>query len=276
VVLSEERGVTMSNDVHFDFAVLLTILTLVTGIGWAIDKLWLARRRAALIGGEDKPGWIVDFCRSFFPVILAVLVLRSFVAEPFRIPSESMLPTLIKGDFILVNKFTFGLRDPVFHHRFFGSGEPQRGDVVVFRWPRDPSTDFIKRIVGVPGDRLVYRDKTLYVNGEVAKLDADGVYAASGSSDDVRYRMKEQLGAVGHHILVDPNRPTENFEFTVPPGQYFAMGDNRDGSFDSRGWGTVPERNLVGRAFFIWMSVEPIGRFPYYWPIFSRIGTAIR
>lgn len=261
------------SDVHFDFAVLLTLLTLVTGTGWAIDKLYLARRRRNLIGeGADKPGWLIDFCRSFFPVLLAVLLLRSFVVEPFRIPSESMLPTLIKGDFILVNKFAYGLRDPVFHQRFFGDGLPERGDVVVFRWPRDPSTDFIKRIVGVPGDHLVYRDKTLYVNGEVAMLEADGVYAAPGPSADVRYRMVEQLGPVRHHVVIDPNRPSEDFELVVPPGQYFAMGDNRDGSFDSRGWGTVPEKNLVGRAFLIWMSWDSVRKRPF----FSRIGTTIK
>jgi signal peptidase I len=261
------------SDVHFDFAVLLTILTLVTGIGWVIDKLWLARRRRSLIGGDDKPGWIIDFCRSFFPVIFAVLMLRSFIAEPFRIPSESMLPTLIKGDFILVNKFVYGLRDPVFHTRLFGSGDPKRGDVVVFRWPRDPSTDFIKRIVGLPGDKLAYRDKTLYVNGEVAAQQADGVYAsASGAASDVRYRFEENLTGVQHHIIIDPNRPIQDFEFTVPEGQYFAMGDNRDGSFDSRGWGTVPEKNLVGRAFFIWMSWDAASKRPF----FSRIGTVIQ
>lgn len=280
------------SDVHFDFAVLLTILTVVTGIGWLIDTLWLARRRRGLIGGEDKPGWIIDFCRSFFPVIFVVLILRSFIAEPFRIPSESMLPTLIKGDFILVNKFTYGLRDPVFHHRFFGSKEPARGDVVVFRWPGDPSQDYIKRIVGVPGDKLAYRDKTLYVNGEAAKLEADGVYASAGdvSSPAVRYRMVEHLGDVNHHILVDPNRmadglcgptivggPNVNLrlcsgdEIVLPPGEYFGMGDNRDGSSDSRFWGTIPEKNLVGRAFFIWMSWDAQSKRPLFSRIFSSI-----
>jgi signal peptidase I len=275
------------SDVHFDFAVLLSILTVITGAGWLMDKLWLARRRRNLIGGADKPGWIIDFCRSFFPVILAVLLVRSFVAEPFRIPSESMLPTLIKGDFILVNKYSYGLRDPVFHNRFFGDGKPKRGDVVVFRWPRDPSTDFIKRIVGVPGDRLAYRDKTLYVNGEPAKLEADGVYASSGGAGDVRYRMVEHLGDVNHHVIIDPNRPAEPMcgpgssgvnqrlcsgeEIVLPPEQYFGMGDNRDGSFDSRGWGTIPERNLVGRAFFIWMSWDSQNTRPYFSRIFSSI-----
>ncbi len=276
------------SDVHIDFAVVLTILAVVTGIGWFIDKMWLARRRRSVIG-DAKPGMIIDICRSFFPVIFAVLMLRSFVAEPFRIPSESMLPTLIKGDFILVNKYSYGLRDPVFHHRFFGNGEPKRGDVVVFRWPRDPSTDFIKRIVGVPGDKLAYRDKTLYVNGEAMKLEADGVYSASSNSTttDVRYRMVETLSGVRHHIIVDPNRPAEGLcdtamggvnkalcsgdEITLPAGQYFGMGDNRDGSFDSRGWGTIPEANLVGRAFFIWMSWDSQSMRPIFSRIFSPI-----
>jgi signal peptidase I len=260
-------------DVHFDFAVLLTILTLVTGAGWVLDKLVLGPRRRAQLDGKDKPGWLVDFCRSFFPVIFAVLILRSFLAEPFRIPSGSMIPTLLVGDFILVNKYAYGLRDPVFHYEFFKVGRPQRGDVAVFRWPRDPSTDFIKRIVGIPGDRIAYRDKTLYVNGEVAALEADGVYGAPGpQGTTTAYRLKESLGPLVHHIIVDPNRPPEDFEFEVPEGQYFAMGDNRDGSFDSRGWGTVPEHNLVGRAFFIWMSWDGAHKRP----ILSRIGGIIR
>jgi signal peptidase I len=260
----------LPSDVHFDFAVLLTILTFVTGIGWLADILFLARRRRALIGDAAKPGWIVDFSRSFFPVIFVVLFLRSFIAEPFRIPSGSMIPTLLVGDFILVNKYRYGLRDPVFHYEFYKGGRPQRGDIVVFRWPRDPSTDFIKRIVGVPGDHIEYHDKTLTVNGQVQPLDADGVYSAP--SGGTAYRLKEHLNGVEHHIIVDPDRPAEDFTFTVPEGQYFAMGDNRDGSFDSRGWGTVPEHNLVGQAFFIWMSwdkertrIRP-----------SRIGTAVR
>ncbi len=260
------------SDVHFDFAVLLTILTGVTGIGWALDKFVFGPRRRSLIGdGADKPGVILDFSRSFFPVILAVLVLRSFIAEPFRIPSGSMIPTLLVGDFILVNKFAYGLRDPVFHKVLFGEGRPERGDVVVFRFPRDPSTDYIKRLIGVPGDHIVYRDKTLYVNGQVAALTADGVYTAPGMAGTA-YRLSENLGGVDHHIIVDPNRAAEDFEFTVPAGQYFAMGDNRDGSFDSRFWGTVPERNLVGKAFFIWMSWDSARMRP----TFSRIGTSVR
>lgn len=261
----------LPHDVHFDFAVLLTLLTVLTGIGWALDVFWLARRRRNLIGG-GKPTWIIEFSRSFFPVIAAVLVLRSFVAEPFRIPSGSMIPTLLVGDFILVNKFAYGLRDPVFHHEFVHGDRPGHGDIVVFRWPNDPSVDFIKRIVGLPGDRIAYRDKVLYVNGEAQAQTADGVYAAPRLPGGTAYRLTEAMDAHPHHIIVNPNEPARDFEMVVPPGEYFAMGDNRDGSFDSRGWGTVPERNLVGKAFFVWMSWDGERMRPNV----SRIGTSIR
>jgi signal peptidase I len=268
----------MSN-INFDFAVILTLLTLGTGVIWALDKWWLGpKRRAALVPGhalaagvEDKPGPVVDFGRSFFPVILLVLLLRSFLAEPFRIPSGSMIPTLLIGDFILVNKFAYGLRDPVFHHKFVSFGEPQRGDIVVFRYPVNPSQDFIKRVIGVPGDRISYRNKQLFVNEQPMPLDADGVYTAGDSAPGVVYQFQESLGTVRHRIIVNPGRPAEDFEFKVPEGQYFMMGDNRDGSLDSRSWGTVPEGNLVGRAFFIWMSWDA-GRFRPDW---SRIGHTI-
>ena len=259
-------------DVHFDFAVLLTILTILTGFGWLIDKLWLARQRRNLIDGKDKPGWLVDFSRSFFPVILAVLVLRSFVAEPFRIPSGSMIPTLLVGDFILVNKFSYGLRDPVFHTEFVKGDRPERGDIVVFRWPNDPSVDFIKRIVGLPGDRIAYREKVLYINDEAQAQTADGVYAAPKLPGGTAYRLREEMSGQVHHVIVNPEEPPRDFEMVVPPGEYFAMGDNRDGSFDSRGWGTVPERNLVGRAFFVWMSWDGAQMRPNL----SRIGLSIK
>ena len=259
--------------VHFDFATLLTLLTLVTGAVWAADKWHLGPRRRAgqPAGTPDKPNGAIDFCRSFFPVILAVLLLRSFLAEPFRIPSGSMIPTLEVGDFILVNKYTYGLRDPVFHHKFLPMGLPQRGDVVVFRYPRDPTKDFIKRVIGVPGDRIAYRNKQLTVNGETMPQSTDGVYTSSGSHG-VLFRMEEELGQVKHRILVNPARPAEDFEFEVPEGRYFMMGDNRDGSDDSRSWGTVPEQNLVGKAFFIWMSWNS----ERFLPEFSRIGDRIR
>lgn len=262
------------DDFNIDFAVILAGLTLFTGIVWALDKWLLAPRRIAALKPDqvDKPNAVIEFARSFFPVIFAVLMLRSFLVEPFRIPSGSMIPTLLVGDFILVNKFTFGLRDPVFHNKFVSGGEPQRGDVVVFRYPLDPGKDFIKRVIGLPGDRIEYRDKTLTVNGQRMPEEADGVYTAPGlPPPGMVYRFNEDLGGVKHHVLVNPGRPADDFEFVVPQGQYFMMGDNRDGSDDSRRWGTVPERNLVGKAFFIWMSWDS-SRFWFDW---SRIGRTI-
>jgi signal peptidase I len=263
------------SDVHLDFAVLLTILTAITGVVWALDKAVLGPRRRAgkPPDAPDTPGSVVDFCRSFFPVILFVLVLRSFLAEPFRIPSGSMIPTLEIGDFILVNKFAYGLRDPVFHNKLVQLGEPRRGDIVVFRYPVNPDQDFIKRVIGTPGDRIAYRNKQLYVNDVPQSLEADGdgVYTAAGSSSGMFYKFREALGTVQHPVIVNPARPAEDFELEVPEGQYFMMGDNRDGSLDSRSWGFVPERNLVGKAFFIWMSWDAAS----FRPQWSRIGNSV-
>jgi signal peptidase I len=254
---------------HWDFMVLLSIATLVTGAVWIWETYWRRPRRLAA-GGAEKATGVVEFCRSFFPVIAAVLILRAFIAEPFRIPSGSMIPTLSVGDFILVNKFAYGLRDPVIHRRWVPvGGWPQRGDVVVFRWPVDPSKDFIKRIVGLPGDRLQYIDKQLYVNGEPALLQPTGVFSTPIGA--VR-RFEESLGPVPHQIITHPERPADDFDFTVPEGQYFAMGDNRDGSDDSRRWGTVPQSHLVGKAFLIWMSWDGENTRVD----FSRIGMRVR
>lgn len=245
------------SDFHFDFAVALTVLTVVTGIGWALDKWWLAPARSESLapGQEDKPGWFIEFCQFSFPVIFVVLMLRSFLFEPFRIPSGSMIPTLLVGDFILVNKFSYGLRTPVGFYNMLELGEPERGDVAVFRFPLDPSKDFIKRIVGLPGDTIAYRNKRLYVNGEAVGLEAAGIYSAAASGRSfVVQRYTEQLGDVEHAIIVNPSAVSQDFEFVVPDGEYFAMGDNRDGSDDSRRWGTLPARNLVGKAVMIWMS----------------------
>jgi len=252
---------------HVDFAILLSVLTLLTGVGWALDKWVFAPKRAE----DQRPSWLLDFSRSFFPVILIVLLLRSFLVEPFRIPSGSMIPTLLVGDFILVNKFSYGLRDPVFHTKLLDTGEPKRGDIIVFRYPVDPTTDFIKRVVGLPGDHVAYHDKTLTVNGTPMPLEPAGVYAGNDGGPWVAQRFTESLSDVKHSVLINPSRPAEGFEFTVPPGQYFMMGDNRDGSLDSRVWGTVPEQNLVGRAFLIWMSWDS----EHFRPNFSRIGHSI-
>jgi len=182
--------------------------------------------------------------------------LRSFLIEPFRIPSGSMMPTLLVGDFILVNKYKYGIRLPVLNKKVYELGEPERGDVVVFRFPKDPSVDYIKRVVGVPGDRVVYRDKTLLVNGEKIAQIPQGTYIGMGSGlsmsgADLR---REDLTGVKHDILVVPKIRGVSSDVVVPEGHYFVMGDNRDNSNDSRYWGFVPEGNLVGKAFMIWMN----------------------
>ncbi len=257
-------------DLHADFELALVLFSLVTGMVWALDTLWLGRRRA---GGAKLP-WLVDFSRSFFPVVFAVLLLRSFLVEPFRIPSGSMLPTLLAGDFILVNKFEYGLRLPVLHSKVWENGEPGRGDVVVFRFPPDPSKDFIKRIVGLPGDLIAYRDKRLYVNGEAVPTTAAGPYQDPRVPElyGVDQFVEDLAEEHRHRLLHIALRPARDVEVVVPDGHYFVMGDNRDGSDDSRRWGFVPERNLVGRACFIWMSWDGGRRRPD----FSRIGDGIR
>jgi len=258
---------------NLDFPLLLVLLTFATGLIWAADALFLARRRAATLdaaetaeGGASeqmrqaigKEPWAVEMSRTFFPIILLVLVVRSFVVEPFRIPSGSMMPTLLVGDFILVNKFAYGLRLPVLNTKILDTGEPQRGDVFVFRYPENPRVDYIKRVIGVPGDRIVYRNKQLTINGQVAPQEFLDIYVGlgSGSSSTGAHRLKENLLGIPHDVLVMPSRNVfgGDFEYVVPEGQYFAMGDNRDNSRDSRAWGPVPEKNLVGKAFMIWMN----------------------
>lgn len=264
----------------FDFELILTLLTLITGLVWLGDVLWFARKRRVTApatlpessaGAEKKPRepLLVDYSKSFFPVLLIVLLLRSFVVEPFHIPSSSMVPTLLIGDFILVNKFDYGLRLPVLHTKIIPVGEPQRGDVVVFRYPPDPKVDYIKRIVGLPGDHIVYRNETLYINGHQVATQVLGTYNGPDALGAILSR--EQLGTVSHDILSIPGLDGKEGEWTVPPGHYFAMGDNRDNSSDSRYWGFVPEKNLVGKAFFIWMNWDAF-RDPALW---HRVGDSI-
>jgi signal peptidase I len=255
----------------FDFPALLVGATLFTGLAWALDAAFLAPRRrqkaASLVQGgaaQDsdqvaitlkEPTWI-EYCKSFFPVILAVLLLRSFLVEPFRIPSGSMMPTLLVGDFILVNKFAYGIRLPVANTKIIEIDEPERGDVVVFRYPKDPSVDYIKRVVGLPGDTIRYANKVIYVNGQPAGQVPAGVYLGKGSGVSMSgaSKRREQLGDLQHDILVMPRTPGVEGEYVVGEDEYFVMGDNRDNSNDSRYWGTVPEENLVGKAFRIWMN----------------------
>ena len=250
---------------RFDFPTLIVVLVLATGIIWAFDAAVLARRRRAAArqagdAPEDTvvapPSRIVEYSKSFFPVFLIVLVLRSFIVEPFRIPSNSMMPTLLTGDFILVNKFDYGIRLPVVDTKIVDIGLPERGDVVVFRFPDDPTTPFIKRVVGVPGDRIGYYDKVLYVNNEPMDQSPVGSYVGSGSGavmSGASLRVEQIVGAE-HQILVQPGARSVQGEAVVPAGHYFVLGDNRDNSRDSRYWGTVSEDLLIGKAFGIWMN----------------------
>ena len=250
---------------RFDFPTLIVVLVFATGIIWAFDAAVLARRRRAVArqvegASEDAvtapPSRIVEYSKSFFPVFLIVLVLRSFIVEPFRIPSNSMMPTLLTGDFILVNKFDYGIRLPVIDTKIVDIGLPERGDVVVFRFPDDPTTPFIKRVVGVPGDRIGYYDKVLYVNDERMDQSPLGRYVGFGSGtvmSGASLRV-ERIAGVKHHILVQPRAGSIQGEAVVPEGHYFVLGDNRDNSRDSRYWGTVSEDLLIGKAFRIWMN----------------------
>ncbi len=239
---------------NFDFAAALVLAALVTGCVWALDALVLAGRRGVLTDSNSvRRPWYVEYSRSFFPVILIVLIVRSFLVEPFRIPSASMMPTLLAGDFILVNKFSYGIRLPVANVKVLGDGRPERGDVAVFRYPEDPSVAFIKRIVGLPGDRLRFEEKQLYINGEpVPQVPVpDGEWEAEGL-----YTRLERIGDGEHEILVRNFGRLGAAEWTVPEGQYFVLGDNRDNSRDSRFWGFLPDDNLIGRAFVIWMNLD--------------------
>lgn len=250
----------------FDFSAILVILVAISGLIWAVDSIFWAGKRAH---DADQPV-LVDYARSFFPIFLIVLILRSFIVEPFRIPSGSMIPTLLVGDFILVDKNTYGIRLPLINKKIIERKNPARGDVVVFRYPNDPTTPFIKRVVGLPGDKIEYRNKTVYVNGEEMPQTAGIPFVGqrSASLHTGAIVAEESLEGLPHQILRTPRVSSQNYEGTVPAGNYFVLGDNRDNSRDSRYWGFVPDENLVGRAFMIWMNWDK-------GPVFGRIGTKI-
>ena len=248
---------------NLDFPLILVVLTAITGVAWIVDRLVLRRRRER----EAERVWYVDVLAPFFPVLFVVLVLRSFVVEPFQIPSGSMSPTLEVGDFILVNKFAYGLRLPVSGTKVVPVGEPQRGDVMVFFPPGDRRY-FIKRVIGLPGDDIRMTNNVLYVNGERMSQERTALdYLELEPGYQV---MWEQLGDTSH-LIRRRRRAGEyglNFHAVVPAGHYFMMGDNRDNSFDSRAWGAVPEQNIVGKAFLVWMHWDDF----FSLPSFERVG----
>jgi len=268
-----------------NFALILFIALAITGGVWLLDALVLKRSREK---GQNEP-LLVEYAKSFFPVILVVFALRSFLVEPFKIPSGSMMPTLLIGDFILVNKYTYGIRLPVINRKVIELNSPERGDVMVFRYPSDPSLDYIKRVVGVPGDVVEYRNKQLSINGQSVPSTNTGTYNYVGNGLNYITAMvyNERLKGAGHTMMTEPGKPAvfppqvvdfpyrencsynaegEGFVCKVPAGQYFMMGDNRDASNDSRYWGFVPDRNIVGKAFYVWMNFDDFG----------RIGTSIQ
>lgn len=256
---------------NFDVELVLFNLIILTGIITLVDiYIFSPRRKAANI--THMPVWI-DYGRSFFPILIVVLILRAFLYEPFRIPSGSLEPTLLINDFILVNKYTYGIRMPILHNKIISRNDPQRGDIVVFRWPPKPSINYIKRVVGLPGDHVQYENKILKVNGsEVPQnfIDYESAISEDGSAVKVEKRQ-EILGGVKHFIYVKPNIPETNFDYVVPKGNYFVMGDNRDDSSDSRFWGFLPEENLIGKATAVWMSWDNT-KTNMRW---SRLATAI-
>jgi signal peptidase I len=253
--------------IHFDFEFLLLILTLVTGLLWLADVLLFARlRQQPATSKTKKEPLVFEYSRAFFPVLIAVLVLRAFLYEPFRIPSGSMMPTLLVGDFILVNKYTYGLRFPVWHNRITEGNRPKRGDVIVFRYPQDETKDYIKRVIGLPGDHIRYYNRRLTVNDIPLEMETDRIYQGlgdlnkmqnAGGCDRVGAKCQvyfEEFDGEKHTIMTNPNTSYGvSGEIFVPDGKYFVMGDNRDHSNDSRVWGFVPEANLVGKAVRIWM-----------------------
>ena len=265
---------------NIDFALVLVVLTSLTGVVWLIDSLLFRQKRMdrSVQKSSELPREpvLVEYSRSLFPVLLIVLVFRSFLFEPFKIPSGSMIPTLLVGDFIVVNKFSYGVRLPVLNKKIINVGAPQRGDVVVFRYPVDPSVNFIKRAVGLPGDTITYRDKQVFVNGEKVETAAAGRFKSSDvkctTPDKDAILFDEQLGDANHSILVHERSGSRNGQWVVPQGHYFMMGDNRDRSNDSRGWGFVPEENLLGRAIGIWLNFD----FDKGCADFSRVGNSIQ
>lgn len=253
-----------------DFAFYLTTLVFILGVIVLLDVLFWRKKR-----GDNKEPWWVEYSRSFFPVLLAVWVIRSFLIQPYRVPTGSLEPTIMPGDFIAVNQFSYGVRFPVLNSKIITVGEPKRGDIALFRWPVNPAVVFVKRVIGLPGDHVVYKNKVLYINGKKMTQRFIGTgfdYGnAAGQIQPVDI-YEENLNGVKHKIFRHAQGgETKNYDLKVPAGHYFMMGDNRDNSDDSRFWGAVPERNFIGKAFGVWMSWDPINS-KVRW---NRIGTGL-
>jgi signal peptidase I len=240
----------------------MVIVLTISGFIWLLDIFVLSKKR----GVNAKEPILVKYSKSFFPVIFLVFFIRSFIVEPFKIPSGSMMPTLLAGDFILVNKFSYGIRVPILNYTMIDVSKPKRGDVFVFNYPPKPSIDYIKRVVGLPGDVIEYKSKKLFINGK--KMEQTFVDKYPYIMNEIHHieakEFKEALEGINHSILIH-DLPGDDFKFEVPQDHYLAFGDNRDNSADSRVWGFVPEHNLVGPAFFIWFNFGE----------FNRIGTII-
>lgn len=225
-----------------NIVLMLLLLLLITGVIFFLDLLVLAPRRKRLV---LEPSPTIECIKSLFPVLLIVLVIRSFLVQPYRVPTGSLEPTIMPGDFILVNQFSYGLHLPLLNKKIVEIGEPKRGDIALFEFPKNRAVVYVKRVIGLPGDYIEYTNKKLYINGKPAPQKA-----IPGGD-----KKTENLSGVSHEILIDPNKNRgQDFYLVVPDGQYFMMGDNRDNSYDSRYWGFVPEENLVGKAMVIWFS----------------------
>jgi signal peptidase I len=256
-----------------DFSAILLVALIVAGTVLLVDAAVTKKgRRTVSGGGAARQPALLSYTRSIFPVLLVVVLLRSFLFEPFRIPSASMMPGLVDGDFILVNKFSYGLRLPLLHTKLVGIGEPRRGDVIVFRLPSDPSTNLIKRLVGLPGDHVIVRDNRVFINGTPVPLTADGTYPGGFGFKGSPLGL-ERFGQTEHVVMFASGRFAADFEGIVPAGHFFFMGDNRNDSEDSRFQqvGFVPDQNLVGHAVRIWMNWRLPG-----WPDWHRIGMRIQ
>ena len=260
------------SSVSFDFPLILTLLVLISGVIALLDILFFAKKRKAQ--GKEKPGKLVEYSRSFFPVLLLVLVIRSFLIQPYRVPTGSLEPTIMPGDFIAVNQFAYGLRLPVLHSKIMPIGEPKRGDIALFRWPKNPHIIFVKRVIGLPGDHIIYKNKVLTINGKVMqqKFIGRSLDVEPGQPPIPVIIKQENLDGIIHKIYQsEQGGDTNSYDITVPKNCYFMMGDNRDDSDDSRSWGCVPEANFVGKAFIIWLSWDSENS-SFRW---NRIGTKL-